>query len=96
MIKAQRFWSKYLRDKVETANKALKTKNITLLEEILDDLINSLKNPQADWKDRVAICFILEQMAGIEPLIKKIVQSLKAVLEKETDVHVREFAVLSL
>lgn len=96
MIKVQRFWSKTLRDKVDAANKALKTKNITLLEEILDDFINSLKNPQADWKDRVAICFILEQMAGIEPLMKKIVQSLKIVLEKETDVHVREFSVWSL
>jgi hypothetical protein len=55
-----------------------------------------LKNPQEDWKDRVAICFILEQMSAVDPLITKIIESLMIVLESEQDPHVREFAVWAL
>jgi hypothetical protein len=81
---------------VENANKALKSKNITKLEEILDEFITLLKNSNADWKDRVAICFILEQMAAIDPLSQKIIQSLINVLSDEKDAHVKEFAVWAL
>ena len=96
ILKAQRFWSKNLRAKIELANKALKTKNFTQLEEILTDFVTLLKNPQEDWKDRVAICFILEQMSAIDPLKSKIVDSLMKVLESEQDPHVREFSVWAL
>jgi hypothetical protein len=96
MIKAQRFWSKFLRTKVASANKALKSKNFLILEEILEDIIELLKDQEAHWKDRVAICFILEQMALIDPLTENIIDALNDVLKTETDVHVKEFAVWAL
>jgi hypothetical protein len=96
MIKSQRFWSKELRKKVEDANFAIKTRNRTELERIVDELVVFLKNELADWKDRVAICFILEQIAAIDPISAKIIEALKAVLNDEKDPHVREFAVWAL
>lgn len=96
MIKAQRFWSKELRNKVDLANQAIKIRNLTELESIVNELISLLKNPKIDWKDRVAICFILEQIAAIEPLLKKIIDALKNVLANELDPHVKEFTVWAL
>src|SRR6056297_3713290 len=97
MIDYQRFWSKHLKNKVKEANKAINTKNFTLLKEILEDLIVLLKDSgNVNWRDRVAICFILEQMAMIDPLMDDIVDTLMDVLEDEDDPHVKEFAVWAL
>ncbi len=97
MINYQRFWSKHLKNKVKMANEAIKTKNFTRIEEILEDLITLLKDTKnINWKDRVAICFILEQMAAVDPLMDNIVDGLMEVLENEKDPHVKEFAVWAL
>ncbi len=97
MINSQRFWSKHLKKKVKNANEALKTKNFGELKEILEDLIILLKDQvNVEWKDRVAICFILEQMASIDPLMDDIIDALMNVLEDEKEAHVKEFAVWAL
>ena len=96
MLKAQRFWSKSLKEKINRANEALKTKNFTELNYIVEDLIELLQDIDGNWKDRVAICFILEQMAEIDPLVDEIVDGLMKVLDGEQDPHVKEFAVWAL
>jgi hypothetical protein len=96
LIKSQRFWSKELRNKVDLANQAIKTRNLTELESIVNELIILLKDSNVIWKDRVAICFILEQIAAIEPLLPKIIDTLKLVLQTEQDPHVKEFTVWAL
>ena len=72
MIKAQRFWSKAIQNKVKDANEALKTKNFAQMEEIVNELITDLKDQSNDWRDRVAICFIVEQISKYDPLIGEI------------------------
>jgi len=95
-IKIERFWNQRTKDVIEDINDSLKRMEIEPVHTKLEELFEILKDEKIDSKERVSICFILEQIAQFDPFYIEIINFLIELLKDEKDAHVKEFAVYIL
>jgi len=94
-IKIERFWNDNIRNTIEEINDSLKRMEINSVLNKLEDIFKIIETNQ-DSKTRVSLCIALEKIAQFDPFFNKIINFLIKLLEKEQDVHVKEFAVYVL
>ncbi|MHA1148231.1 MAG: hypothetical protein ACTSR8_08295 [Promethearchaeota archaeon] len=95
-IKIEKFWDNKTKSLIEGINDSLKRMEIDPIYDKLEQLFETLKNPENDSKVRVSLCFTLETLAQFEPFHDIILNFLMELLEQEKDAHVKEFAVYIL
>jgi len=96
IINIERFWPKELKQVVEQLNETLNYKNFTKAKQLMVEILEILADPNQNIKVRISICFLIEQIKNIMPLVPIIVDHLMALLENETEDAVKEFSVWAL
>ncbi len=96
IINIERFWPKELKQVVEQLNETLNYKNFTKAKQLMVEILEILADPSQNIKVRISICFLIEQLKNIMPLVPIIVDHLVRLLEKETEDAVKEFSVWAL
>ncbi|MCP4763974.1 MAG: hypothetical protein GY870_19535 [archaeon] len=95
-MKIEKFWPKDIKEIANELANAIDKKDFQKANTRLDDLLDILKNTERDGKARVSVCFIIDQLKMIDPFVDSMVNTLKKVLENETDNHVKEFGIWAL
>jgi len=95
-IKIERFWPDDIKKNVKELIKYLEQKDFNTAKDFLSNILSVLKDKKRDGKSRVSVCFIIDQLKGIDPFIDPMVDALIETLKDEQDAHVREFSVWAL
>ena len=96
IINIERFWPKELKQSVEQLNNALNLKNFTKAKQLVEEVLDILADPNQNIKVRISICFLIEQLKNIMPLVPLIVDKLLKILETDQEDAVKEFSVWAL
>ncbi|MHA1340951.1 MAG: hypothetical protein ACTSRZ_13280 [Promethearchaeota archaeon] len=95
-IKIERYWPDDIKKNVKQLSKSLERKDFSAAKEYLSYILSILKDKKRDGKSRVSVCFIIDQLKGIDPFIDPMVDALMETLQDEKDAHVKEFSVWAL
>ena len=91
-FRIERFWSEDIKEIIGEINESLKQMDIEAVHRALNKLFDVI-NTDIDSKTRVSLSFVLEKIAQFDPFFNSIINFFIKLLEKEQDVHVKEFAV---
>lgn len=97
-LKIEKFWDPKTREIVEDINDCFRRLEIDPIFKYLDELFDKIAQIRdiMDPQIRVSLLFIIEKIAQFDPFFDKIVNFLIALLDKEENAHVKEFAVYIL
>jgi hypothetical protein len=96
IINIEKFWPKELKQIVEQLNNTLNFKNFSKAKQLMEEIMDILADPNQNIKVRISICFLIEQVKNILPLVSLIVDKLISILEIEKEDAVKEFCVWAL
>jgi hypothetical protein len=93
MLKIEKLWTPRAKALAKAFNTDMEQKNPEGAYLQVQKIIEILKDPREDPKDRVSVCFILERLPNLAPFAEDLLKIIIQILQQEKDPHLLEFSL---